>query len=109
MWPGEQDLRVLSLGSGIRTVPITIDNGGLTGWATHIVPLFQDSQTSVLDHLAKWAASRLVRCDIELGPAVNAALDDASPGNIAALVALGNQLVAAQLNNALAVLAPETA
>jgi hypothetical protein len=32
------------------------------------------------------------------------ALDDASPANIAALIALGNQLVAAQLNNALAIL-----
>jgi hypothetical protein len=71
-----------------------------------IVPLFQDSQTSVLDHLAKWALPHLVRCDIGLGPTVNAALDDASPGNIAALIALGNQLVAAQLNNALTILAP---
>jgi len=105
-WPGEKDLRVLSLGTGIRTEPISPGDGGLEGWALKIVPLFQDSQTSVLDHLAKWAFPRLVRCDIGLGPTVNAALDDASPGNIAALIALSNQLVAAQLNNALTILAP---
>lgn len=104
MWPGEKDLRILSLGTGTRTEPIIVANGGLEGWATHIVPLFQDLQTSVLDHLANWAAPGLVRCDIELASTVNAALDDASPGNIAALITLGNQLVTAELSNALAML-----
>jgi hypothetical protein len=104
MWPGA-DLRVLSLGTSIRTTAISPGNGSLEDWALKIVPLFQDSQTSVPHHLAKWAIPSLVRCDIELGPAVDAALDDASPGNIAALVALGNQLVTAQLNNALTILA----
>jgi hypothetical protein len=106
MWPGEDDLRVLSLGTGIRTTPISPGNGSLGCWALEIVPLFQESQTSVLDHLAKWAAPRLVRCDIELGPAVNAAIDDASPKNIAALAALGRQFVTAEIDNALVVLAP---
>jgi len=98
MWPGEDDLRVLSLGTGIRTTPIAPAHGGLVGWALDIVPLFQDSQASVLDHLAKWAARHLVRCDIELGLAVNTAIDDASPGNIAALIALGNQLGSELIN-----------
>ena len=104
MWHSESDLRVLSLGTGIRTEPITVANGGLEGWATHIVPVFQDSQTSVLDYLANWAAPGLVRCDIELASTVSAALDNASPGNVAGLIVLGNQLVAAELSNALAIL-----
>jgi hypothetical protein len=47
-----------------------------------------------------------VRCDIALGAGVNTAFDDASAGNLAALAALGSQLVAAEINNALTVLAP---
>ena len=42
LWPGEKDLPILSLGTGIRTEPIIVANGGLGGWATDIVPLFQD-------------------------------------------------------------------
>jgi hypothetical protein len=105
MWPSEKDLRFLSLGTGIRTTPIAPANDGISGWALDIVPLFQDSQGSVFHHLAEWAAPQLVRCDIELG-AVNPAIDDASPGNIAALAALGRQLVTAEIDNALAVLEP---
>jgi len=65
-----------------------------------------DAQTSVLDHLSSWALPGVVRCDVALGPTVNTAFDDASPANLAALAALGRQLVTAEIDNALAVLAP---
>jgi hypothetical protein len=106
LWHGE-DLRVLSLGTGTRTEPISPGNGGIVGWLPDLVSLFMDAQASVLHHLARWAVpGTLVRCDIALGPGVNTAFDDASPANLAALAALGRQLVAAEINNALGVLAP---
>jgi Patatin-like phospholipase len=105
LWHGE-DLRVLSLGTGARTEPIPSGNGGIVGWLPDLVSLFMDAQASVLHHLARWAVpGALVRCDIALGPGVNTAFDDASPANIAALEALGRQLVTAEIDNALAVLA----
>jgi patatin-like phospholipase/acyl hydrolase len=105
MWDGE-DVRVLSLGTGIRTEPIAPANGGIVGWLPHLISLFADAQTSVLDHLAQWAVPSLVRCDIALGPKVNSAFDDASAANLAALATLGRQLVTAEIDNALAMLAP---
>jgi len=102
----DKDVRVLSLGTGSMTEPITPANGGIVGWLPDLLSLFMDAQASVLDHLARWAVPGLVRCDIALGPNVNTAFDDASPTNLAALAALGRQLVTAQLDNALAVLAP---
>jgi hypothetical protein len=51
----------------------------------------------------------LVRCDIALGPKVNSAFDDASAANLAALATLGRQLVTAEIDNALAILAPPVA
>jgi uncharacterized protein len=105
MWDGE-DVRVLSLGTGIRTEPIAPANGGIVGWLPHLISLFADAQTSVLDHLAQWAVPSLVRCDIALGPKVNSAFDDASAANLAALATLGRQLVTAEIDNALAILAP---
>lgn len=105
MWPDEE-LRVLSLGTGTQTEPITPANGGIVGWLPDLVTLFMDSQASVLNHLALWAVPGLVRCDIALGSSVDAAFDDASPRNLAALAALGQQLVTAEINNVLAILAP---
>jgi len=105
MWHGE-DVLVLSLGTGTMTEPIAPANGGIVGWLPDLLSLFTDAQASVLDHLARWAAPTLVRCDIALGPAVNTAFDDASPANLAALAALGRQLVTAEIDHALAVLAP---
>lgn len=106
LWHGE-DLRVLSLGTGTRTEPVSSGHGGIVGWLPDLVSLFMDAQASVLHHLAKWAApGTLVRCDIALGPGVNTAFDDASPANLAALAALGCRLVAVEINNALGVLAP---
>ena len=101
----DQDVHVLSLGTGTMTEPITPANGGILGWLPNLISLFNDSQASVLDHLARWAVPGLVRCDIALGPKVNTAFDDASPTNLAALAALGRQLVTAEIDNALAVLA----
>lgn len=108
MWDGE-DVLVLSLGTGIRTEPIAPANGGIVGWLPHLISLFADAQTSVLDHLAQWAVPSLVRCDIALGPKVNSAFDDASAANLAALATLGRQLVTAEIDNALAILAPPVA
>ncbi len=106
MWKGE-DLHVLSLGTGTRTQPVASGNGGIVGWLPNLVSLFMDAQSSVLHHLARWAVpGNLVRCDIDLGPVVNTAFDDASAANLAALAALGRQLIAAEIDNALAVLAP---
>ena len=102
----DKDVRVLSVGTGTMTEPIAPANGGIVGWLPDLIPLFMDAQASVLDHLARWAMPGLVRCDIALGPNVNTAFDDASPANIAALAALGRQLVTAEIDNALAVLAP---
>jgi uncharacterized protein len=106
LWRGE-DVSVLSLGTGVMSEPIAPANGGIVGWLPDLISLFMDAQASVLHHLAKWAApGTLVRCDIALGPGVNTAFDDASPANLAALAALGRQLVAAEIDNALGVLAP---
>jgi patatin-like phospholipase/acyl hydrolase len=107
MWPGE-DVRVLSLGTGAMTKPIAPGNGGVIGWAPDIVSLFTDAQVSVLDHLVWWAvpSTSLARCDIDLGPNVNAAFDDASPANLAALAALGKQFVTAEIGKAVAMLPP---
>jgi uncharacterized protein len=102
----DQDVRVLSLGTGRMTEPITPANGGILGWLPDLISLFTDAQASVLDHLARWAVPGLVRCDIALGPNVNTAFDDASPTNLAALAALGRLFVTAEIDNALAVLAP---
>jgi len=108
MWHNE-DLRVLSLGTGMMTEPIAPANGGIVGWLPDLLPLFTDAQASVLDHLARWAAPNLVRCDIALGPKVNTAFDDASPANVTALAKLGKQFVTAEIDNALAILAPPPA
>ena len=109
MWHGE-DVRVLSLGTGIMSEPITPANGGIVGWLPDLISLFMNAQASVLHHLAKWAApGALVRCDIPLGPGVNTAFDDASAANLAALAALGRQLVTAEIDNALGVLTPAPA
>lgn len=106
LWRGE-DLRVLSLGTGTRTEPIVPGNGGIVGWLPDLISLFMDAQASVLDHLARWAVpGALVRCDIALGPGVNTAFDDVSPANLTALAALGQQLVTAEIDKALAVLTP---
>jgi patatin-like phospholipase/acyl hydrolase len=105
LWPGE-GLAVLSLGTGSQTEVLSPANGGLTGWLPYIPGIFFDFQASVLDHLARSAAKGVTRCDIPLGPSVNAAFDDASAGNLAALAALGKQLVTAQIDAAMAVLAP---
>ena len=105
LWRGE-DLRVLSLGTGTMTQTIAPGNGGIVGWLPSLISLFMDAQASVLHHLARWAVpGTLVRCDIALGPGVNTAFDDATPANLTALTALGRQLVTAEINNALAVLA----
>jgi uncharacterized protein len=104
LWQGE-DLRVLSLGTGTMTEPIVPGNDGYFGWLPGLISLFMDAQASVLHHLAQWAVpGTLVRCDIALGPGVNTAFDDALPANLAALTALGRQLVAAQVSNAFSVL-----
>jgi uncharacterized protein len=101
LWHGEE-VRVLSLGTGAMSEPIAPANGGIVGWLPDLISLFMDAQASVLHHLARWAVpGALVRCDI--------ALDDASPANLAALAALGRQLVTAEINNALTVLAPAPA
>jgi uncharacterized protein len=105
MWSGE-GVQVLSLGTGTMSEPIAPANGGIVGWLPDLISLFMDAQASVLGHLARWAVPHLVRCDIALGPGVNTAFDDASPANLAALAALGRQLVTAQLDNALAILPP---
>jgi uncharacterized protein len=105
MWPTEE-LQVLSLGTGTQSEPITPANGGIVGWLPDIVSLFMDSQASVLHHVAQWAVPSLVRCDILLGPSIDTAFDDASSTNLAALEALGNQLVTAQIDHALSVLEP---
>ena len=47
MWPGEE-IRVLSLGAGMRTEPVAPDDGGFIGWLPDLVSLFMDSQASVL-------------------------------------------------------------
>jgi uncharacterized protein len=108
MWHGE-DLRVLSLGTGMMTEPIAPDNAGVSGWLPHLISLFTDAQESVLDHLARWAAPSLARCDIALGSKVSTAFDNASAANLAALAALGRQFVTAEIDNALAILAPPVA
>ena len=105
LWHGE-DVRVLSLGTGTMTEPIAPANGGIVGWLPDLVSLFMDAQASVLDHLSRWAVPSVVRCEIALGPNVNTAFDDASPTNLAALAALGQQLVTAEIDNALAILPP---
>ena len=56
LWQGE-DLRVLSLGTGTMTEPITPANGGIVGWLPDLVSLFMDAQASVLDHLAQPACA----------------------------------------------------
>jgi patatin-like phospholipase/acyl hydrolase len=105
LWPGEE-LRVLSLGTGSQRVVLSPANGGVSGWLPFIPGIFMDFQASVLDHLAHWATKEVTRCDIPLGPNVNSAFDDASAGNLAALASLGKQLVTAQIDAAMAVLAP---
>ena len=108
LWPGE-GLHVLSLGTGSQTEVLSPANGGVTGWLPYIPGIFMDFQASVLDHLAHSATKEVTRCDIPLGPNVNPAFDDASPGNLAALQSLGQQFVTAQINAAMAVLAPRAA
>ena len=75
---------------------LSIDGGGIRG----ILPL-----------ALQWALPRgsVMRCDTALGPNVNTAFDDASPANVAALVALGRQFVTAEINNAVAMLPPPVA
>jgi uncharacterized protein len=102
----DPDLRVLSLGTGMNVSAIHPANGGLLGWLPYIPTIFMDFQASVLNHLAQWAIPKVMRCDIALGPNVNTAFDDASAKNLAALAALGEQLVTAELANALSVLIP---
>lgn len=102
----DDDLRVLSLGTGSNVSAIHPANGGVLGWLPYIPTIFMDFQASVLNHLAKWSTPKVTRCDIALGADVNSAFDDASAKNLAALAALGQQLVASELSRALLLFGP---
>lgn len=102
LWPGEE-LKVLSIGTGMVTEEIAPKNGGIFGWLPFIPGIFMDFQASVLNHMAEWAIPGVTRCDIALGADANHAFDDASPANLTALAALGQQLISAEIGRALAI------
>jgi patatin-like phospholipase/acyl hydrolase len=96
LWPGEP-ITVVSLGTGGQTRPIPLEKArgwGVLEWARPIIDVVFDGSSDAVDYqLEHVLGERYVRLQARLDGA-NDDMDDASAANVAALEAVGAQLVA---------------
>jgi hypothetical protein len=97
---------VVSLGTGFLQRPIPLQEAkgwGIIGWARPILSVLMDGNTDTVSvQASEWLGTDHYRFDIALGVnaqdhhAANDDLDDASPGNIRALLAKADDLIATE-------------
>jgi len=94
--PEDDDVLLVSLGTGSQTRPITYDQAkdwGLLEWARPIIDVVFDGSSDAVDYqLDQLLEERHVRLQAVLTVA-NDDMDDASPGNLRDLADTGRQLV----------------
>lgn len=96
LFPGDP-IRVVSLGTGELTEPITRDRArdwGSAGWVMPLLDCMFDGMAKATDHqMELFLGERYVRLQLQLDDA-SEAMDDASPDNIAALARAAERLIA---------------
>jgi patatin-like phospholipase/acyl hydrolase len=94
--PEDQDVLLVSLGTGGQTRPITFDQAkdwGMLEWARPIIDVVFDGSSDAVDYqLDQLLGDRHIRLQATLTDA-NDDMDDASAGNLEALTRTGRRLV----------------
>ncbi len=104
LWP-EHELTILSLGCGELTRPLRPEKmKGLLSWAPHLVSGFLDGQSDAVDYQLLTLPVDYHRFQTRLERASDD-LDDVSPGQIAALIAEAEALIAGRRDELEAVVA----
>jgi Patatin-like phospholipase len=106
---GPKDLMIVSIGTGIE--PLHIDasaaaHWGELGWAVPIISILMTGssqtvsvQTNEFLRDTHWRLDISLKAPTPQGDTVNPEMDDATPGNIRALVNKANQLINAERDN----------
>lgn len=97
------EIAVLSFGTGGHDKPIKESQWGLAGWATNIVDSLLDGAEGVADYQARQIGlGAYLRLNAPLGANPDSGMDDASPGNLAALSNVARKVVMLNTENLLA-------
>lgn len=94
LWAAEE-LELVAIGTGMRQEAFPgLDNAGLAQWAMQLPSIFMDGQCDTVDYqLGKLLGARYLRLDTGLADA-SSNMDDASPENVAKLIARAEALIA---------------
>jgi hypothetical protein len=99
VWPGET-FKMISIGTGAKVAGLDgseAQGWGVAQWAPEIAPIFMDGAADAISYqLEMLLGTNFLRCEIQL-VGVNAALDDASVGNIASFGTLAGKFIAESL------------
>lgn len=92
LWP-EDEIRLVTVGTGYRArrnrMPI---GGGVLPWMPHIIEVLMDGNQTNVPYQCAALADHHVHIDDALPEYVNPAMDDASPGNVAALLQFAEEV-----------------
>jgi uncharacterized protein len=85
LWPND-DIQVVSLGTGTKVLPIDAADWGALEWLPHIFSTFMDGAADTVSYVAQdILGPSFVRCEMAVASDVNDAFDCASHQNIEAL------------------------